>query len=244
MPLPRWREGASGGVFIPLVVEGALLGRLLGGLFGGATPLYPMLGVAAFLGAGYRTPLAAVIFVAEATGRAGFVVPGLIAAVVSQLVMGKRSVALDQLPSRSGNLEARLQLPVSTAVSTDAPTVAPETTADEFVREHVVAQHIFVAPVVDAAGQLAGVVDLADIEELPRERWSTTPVAELMHATSPGQLSWSLREAVAAMGAAEVDALPIVDDTGRYAGLLTIEVVIALSDLLGGNDEYGPPKND
>ena len=37
-----------------------------------------MIGVAAFLGAGYRVPLAAITFVAEATGRPGFVVPGLL----------------------------------------------------------------------------------------------------------------------------------------------------------------------
>lgn len=230
--------GGVGGIFIPLVVEGALLGRLVGGLFGGATSLYPMLGVAAFLGAGYRTPLAAVTFVAETTGRAGFVVPGLIAAVVSQLVMGKRSVAADQLPSRSGYLETRLRLPVSAAISTDAPTVSPETTAAEFVRNHVVAQHIFVAPVVDGAGRLAGLVDLASIEELARGEWESATVAGVMHAAQPGRLEWSLREAVVAMDAAGLDVLPIVDDHGTYVGLLTLDVVLALTDLLGPNDDY------
>jgi chloride channel protein, CIC family len=56
-------------------------------------------GAAAFLGAGYRVPLAAVVFVAEATGRPGFVVPGLLAAVVAELVMGRASVTTSQLPS-------------------------------------------------------------------------------------------------------------------------------------------------
>jgi CIC family chloride channel protein len=49
--------------------------------------------VAAFLGAGYRVPLAAVMFVAEATGRPGFIVPALLAAVADELVMGRSSVA-------------------------------------------------------------------------------------------------------------------------------------------------------
>jgi chloride channel protein, CIC family len=48
--------------------------------------------VAAFLGAGYGVPLAAVTFVAEATGRPGFVVPALLAAVAGELVMGRASV--------------------------------------------------------------------------------------------------------------------------------------------------------
>jgi CIC family chloride channel protein len=34
-----------------------------------------------------------VVFVAEFTGRPGFVVPGLIAAVVAQLVMGRASLS-------------------------------------------------------------------------------------------------------------------------------------------------------
>jgi CIC family chloride channel protein len=55
-----------------------------------------VIGAAAFLGAGYRVPLAAVVFVAEATGRPGFVVPGLLAAVVAELVMGRESVTAYQ----------------------------------------------------------------------------------------------------------------------------------------------------
>jgi CIC family chloride channel protein len=91
--------GGVGGLFIPLVIEGALVGRVVGGLFSSANQsLFPVLGIAAFLGAGYRVPLAAVVFVAEFTGRPGFVVPGLIAAVVAQLAMGRSSVTEYQRP--------------------------------------------------------------------------------------------------------------------------------------------------
>jgi H+/Cl- antiporter ClcA len=55
--------------------------------------LFVVVGVAAFLGAGYRVPLAAVMFVAESTGRPGFVVPGLLAAVVGELLMARSSVS-------------------------------------------------------------------------------------------------------------------------------------------------------
>ncbi|HSS10076.1 MAG TPA: chloride channel protein [Acidimicrobiales bacterium] len=92
--------GGAGGLFIPLVVQGTLLGRALSPLFGIADhTIAPVLGAAAFLGAGYRVPLAAVTFVAETTGKAGFVVPGLIAAVVAQLVVGRSSVTGYQQPS-------------------------------------------------------------------------------------------------------------------------------------------------
>ncbi len=84
--------GGAGGLFIPLVVAGALLGQAFQTVVGGATGLFPVIGVAAFLGAGYRVPLAAVMFVAEATGRPGFIVPALLAAVAGELVMGRSSV--------------------------------------------------------------------------------------------------------------------------------------------------------
>ena len=95
--------GGAGGLFIPLVIEGALLGRAVSGMFNSAasgSTFFPLIGVAAFLGAGYRVPLAAVVFTAEATGRAAFIVPGIIAAIVAQLFMGTASASQYQLPGR------------------------------------------------------------------------------------------------------------------------------------------------
>lgn len=92
-----------GGLFIPLVVAGALLGRIAVGIVDDAnTTLFVVVGVAAFLGAGYRVPLAAVMFVAETTGRPGFIVPGLLAAVAAMLVMGQDSVTTHQRGSQPG----------------------------------------------------------------------------------------------------------------------------------------------
>lgn len=89
--------GGVGGVFIPLVVGGALVGRAVGDLVNPLDPtLYVLLGVAAFLGAGYRVPLAAVMFVAETTGQPGFIVPALFAAVAAELVMGEQSITTFQ----------------------------------------------------------------------------------------------------------------------------------------------------
>ena len=95
--------GGVGGLFVPLVVGGALTGRLVGGAVHAVDEsLFTVVGVAAFLGAGYRVPLAAVMFVAETTGQPGFVVPGLLAAVAAELVMGTSSVTSYQMaPQRT-----------------------------------------------------------------------------------------------------------------------------------------------
>ncbi len=58
--------------------------------------LYAAVGMASFLAAGYKTPLAAVVFVAEATGGHAFIVPALIGAAVAYAVSGAASASGDQ----------------------------------------------------------------------------------------------------------------------------------------------------
>src|SRR5262249_34001716 len=94
--------GGVGGLFVPLVVAGALLGRMFGGVVGHDESLFLVVGTAAFLGAGYRVPLAAVMFVAETTGKPGFIVPGVIAAVVAELAVGRASGTTHQRAVRPG----------------------------------------------------------------------------------------------------------------------------------------------
>jgi chloride channel protein, CIC family len=95
--------GGVGGVFVPLVVGGALVGRGVGEVVHSERyTLYTLLGVAAFLGAGYRVPLAAVMFIAETTGRPSFVVPALFAAVAAELVMGGQSITRFQREAAAG----------------------------------------------------------------------------------------------------------------------------------------------
>lgn len=89
--------GGVGGLFIPLVVAGSLVGSVIGNIVDPAgITMFIVIGVAAFLGAGYRVPLAAVMFVAETTGRPSFIVPGLFAAVAAELMMGASSITAYQ----------------------------------------------------------------------------------------------------------------------------------------------------
>jgi CIC family chloride channel protein len=75
---------------------------MFGDVVGHNPSLFLVIGVAAFLGAGYRVPIAAITFVAEATGKAGFIVPALIAAVVAEVSVGGQSVTTHQLVARPG----------------------------------------------------------------------------------------------------------------------------------------------
>jgi CIC family chloride channel protein len=224
--------GGVGGTFVPLVVLGVLLGHLLGSALGGdAATLLPLVGMAAFLGAGYRTPIAAVMFVAESTGRPGFVVPGLIATAIAQLVMGRASVSAYQRPAQAGHLERRLDMPVTAAVTTGVYTCAPGTTVSELLHVDFVAARAESIPVV-SGGRYLGMVSLDDVADVPRERRDAVTAAELAAHEHPVVRSdATLRAAVAAMEASDVDRVPVVDD-GVLLGVVTTADIVGLDQVI------------
>lgn len=232
--------GGAGGLFIPLVVQGALLGSAVGGLFGDTdSTLFPLIGIAAFLGAGYRVPLAAVMFVAETTGRPGFIVPGLIAAVTAQLLMGRWSVSGNQVGSRLGHLERRFSMPIASALKTDVLTIPPEATAQEFFWNHVIGSRQQSVPVVDGADYV-GTVKIEALQQIPRDAWEETSIGDIMRTDVPAaHPDWLLRQAVEAMDSAAVDRLPVTDARGLFIGVVTMDEIIKLDDILDATGDEG-----
>lgn len=228
--------GGVGGLFIPLVIEGALLGRLVGGLVGeGSSTLFPVLGVAAFLGAGYHVPLAAVVFVAESTGRPGFVVPGLIAAAAAQLTIGPRSVSPYQRARRIGHLEGRLDLPITAVVRTDAATVPPDATVADVFDHHMLGVRLLSVPVVDGS-RFCGFVHLHDMTAVDRSAWAATSVGSLLQDDAPvADLRWTLGQALAALETGDDDRLAVVDGTA-YVGIVTMGEILKLEEILEATD--------
>ena len=230
--------GGVGGMFIPLAALGVVLGEFVGSAIGETdTALYPILGLAAFLGAGYRAPIAAVMFVAESTGGVGsFVVPALVAAAVSQVVAGPSSIADYQRARRLGHLERRFELPLTSILVTDVFTVPSDATVAEFVYVHVLGRRERIVPVVDG-GRFRGMARLEDISEIDRDLWEETTVGECMALDLPtGRPSWTLRDAVAAMDASRTDVLAVTDGDGHFIGVVTEDEILKLDEIL---DETG-----
>lgn len=229
--------GGVGGLFIPLVIAGALIGDAWSIAIGDETNLFPLIGIAAFLGAGYRTPLAGVVFVAEATGRPGFIVPGLIASVAAQLVMGDVSVSPYQHAGRRGHLEQRLALPISTAIRGDVLTVPPDATLREFYEQHLLLVRETSVAVLDGSEYL-GMVGSDDLRDHPPDTWSDLTVGEVLHADWPtARPSWNLEAATRAMDAADADVLPVLDDAGAFIGIVTHADIVRLDTILGATEQ-------
>ena len=229
-------SGGVGGVFIPLAVFGLIIGRMVGGwieLGPESLAFFPFIGVAAFLAAGYRTPLAAVMFVAESTGAPAFVVPALIAVAVSQVLIGSSSVSQYQRDSRTGHLERRLEMPVNSAMATDVPTVAADAPISEFVWGIALPRKQLEAAVVGPDRNFMGVIRLSDTREVDRNDWMTVTCGEVMETDiEPARPSWTLREVTEAMADADIELYPVVDSGGRVVGAVTENAIVKLVDFL------------
>ena len=222
-----------GGLFIPLATLGVIVGQFVGvALDAETTGLYATLGLAAFLGAGYRAPIAAVMFVAESTGAAAFVVPALVAAAVSQVVGGPSSVVDYQRSMRMGHLEQRFTLPLSSIITTDVLTVPPDATVSEFVYMHVLGRRERVVPVVSGSAYL-GMAQLSQLSTVSRDEWETTSVESMMTTDLPaGSPSWTVRDAVVAMEGADIEVLAVTDSSGNFIGVVTEDDIVRLGEIL------------
>jgi CIC family chloride channel protein len=226
--------GGVGGLFIPFVVEGALLGRAVGGLFRTAVSgshFFPLIGVSAFLGAGYRVPLAGVVFAAEASGRPGFIVPGLIASMVAQLFMGRASASPYQLAARAGHLERRFALPLAAAMRTDVAAMPPDATLHEFFSHHLLGNRERAVAVVDGVRYL-GVMRIEELQAVPEDRWASEEVGRHMRTDFPVVAPVALvRDALALMEEADVDLLPVVDGEA-FVGVVTTTEILKVDEIL------------
>ncbi len=228
--------GGVGGVFIPLAVFGLIVGRLVGGwieLGPESLAFFPFIGVAAFLAAGYRTPLAGVMFVAESTGAPLFVVPALVAVAVSQVLIGNASVSQFQRDSRTGHLERRLEMPVNSAMSTEVPTVKADAPLADFVWGVALPRKQLEAIVIGPEREFLGVIRLSDTRDVERNDWMSVTCGEVMTADiTPARPSWTLREVTEAMADAEIELYPVIDSGGRIAGVVTENAIVKLVDFL------------
>ncbi len=85
-------------MFVPLFLTGGGFGIAFAQtvVHSPSLALYAAVGMASFIAAAYKTPLAAVVFVAEATGGHAFIIPSLIGAAVAYAISGDASVSGDQ----------------------------------------------------------------------------------------------------------------------------------------------------
>lgn len=231
--------GGSGGVFTPTLFIGAALGGGLGVLGAGLVPeglvhphAWALVGMAGLVAGATRAPLTAVFMVFEMTDDPTYIIPLLIVTVVS-LVTARRltphGLYDGWLAQRGEHLAHGVDqaimdgITVGAVVDTTVATVAPGATLEELIAAASATPHA-VLPVVDEDGQFVGLASHHAIREalLARSSAESLLVAEdLVEPIEPLAPDRTLREALAAMNARGLDAAPVADASGRFAGLLS-----------------------
>ena len=173
--------GGVSALFVPLFLTGGALGTAFAQtiVHSPDTGLYAAVGMAAFISAGYKTPLAAAVFVAEATGAHAFIIPALIGAAVAYAISGDASASGDQRLHEGVKLQELTETPVSAVMQTHLTAAQAWMTVEDFVRTLSPHAHHDAFPVFEEH-RLLGVVTLWAVLHVPPEKWETTQIAELI----------------------------------------------------------------
>lgn len=174
---------AAGGVsamFVPLFLTGGSLGVAFAQsiVYSSSLELYAAVGMASFIAAGYKTPLAAVVFVAEATGGHAFIIPGLIGAAVAYTVSGDASASGDQRMHEGVRAQELTSIRVAEVMQQEVISVQASLTLREFT-EVLSPHHRHTTFPVFEGHQLLGVAAVWSLTKVSPQRWETTRVRDI-----------------------------------------------------------------
>jgi CIC family chloride channel protein len=205
--------GGVSAMFVPLFLCGGTLGVAFAQsvVHSPALELYAAVGMASFLAAGYKTPLAAVVFVAEATGGHAFIIPALIGAAIAYAVSGDASVSADQVLHERVKFQEMRDIPVCEVMREQVISVEASTSLSEFMAGLPPRSEHEAYPVFEGRKHV-GILRLAALARIPGDRWRTTPVREVADRDVP-----TLRE-----DAGILDAVPLLLGEAHHPLLLVI----------------------
>jgi len=236
---------ASGGVsaiFVPLL----LTGGCIGGAFAqsvvhtGTVDLYAAVGMAAFIAAGYKTPLTAVVFVAETTGGHSFIIPSLIGAAIAYAVSGEASVSGDQHLHELAKIDGLTNVHVREVMQKMVVSAQANATLREFV-ESVTAHHKHTVFPVQDGPRIVGLVSLAVLGSTPPEKWDSTRVGAIADL-SPTFVyeDCDLMEALRLLAREKPDPMLLVrDGNNKLVGIVTkTDILRAVENKRGDGAQY------
>jgi len=209
---------------VPLLLVGGALGNAYAQsvVHSPTHDLYAAVGMAAFIAAGYKTPLTAVVFVAETTGGHSYIIPSLIGAAVAYAISGEASVSGDQHLHETAKLADLSGMIVRDVLQPQVVFVQSNTTIREFIESVAVRHRHTIFPVYED-DKAIGTICVSDLSEVPPEQWADQTVGEFadrraIRVTDDCELSEALRLLVKEGGP---QMLLVADTSGALQGVLT-----------------------
>jgi CIC family chloride channel protein len=236
-------SGTSGGVLAPLLMMGGALGGLEAMFlpYEGAG-FWPLISMGAILGGTMRAPLTSIVFAFELTHDANVFLPLLVGSVVAHgftVLTLRRSILTEKVARRGYHLSREYAVDpleilfVREVMRTKVAVLPAASTLGEILHalrvDHRQKQRLL--PVVNAEGQLVGVVTRGDIDERMEQngdaalRW---PIGDLVRTSAvEAYPDEPLRVVVYRMVEKGCTRMPVLErNTRRFLGL------VSLNDLL------------
>jgi H+/Cl- antiporter ClcA len=169
-------SGTSGGVLAPLLIMGGAAGAILGRFLpGGDMPLWALVGMAAILGGTMRSPLTGAVFALELTHDINALPALLTAAIIAHtftVLLMKRSILTEKVArrgyhvSREYSVDPLERLDLREVMTQPVVTIPASLPVRELLRQYFqggAGRKHQGYPVVDAAGNLLGVVTRSNL---------------------------------------------------------------------------------
>lgn len=172
--------GGVSAMFVPLFLAGGAIGKAFAQslLHSPRGDLFAAVGMACFIAAGYKTPLAAVVFVAETSGSHSYIIPTLIGAAVAYAVSGEASASGDQRLHETARVSELSGLRVGDVMQRRVVSVQASATLRGFANSVAAHHRHAIFPVYEGA-QILGTVSVWELSKVPPERWDATLVRDI-----------------------------------------------------------------
>lgn len=172
--------GGVSAMFVPLFLCGGAIGKAFAQslLHSSRGDLFAAVGMACFIAAGYKTPLAAVVFVAETSGSHSYIIPTLIGAAVAYAVSGEASASGDQRLHQAARISELSGLRVAEVMQRHVVSVQASSTVRSFA-DSVAAHHRHAIFPVSEGAQIVGTVSVWELSKVAPERWERTLVRDI-----------------------------------------------------------------
>ncbi|MBX6313553.1 MAG: chloride channel protein, partial [Isosphaeraceae bacterium] len=242
-------SGGSGGLFAPTVFIGGMLGGAVGQgldlLIGQELDIEPaayvLVGMGGFFAATSKTPLAAILMVAEMTGSYNLLVPLMLACGLNMGLSRRWTLYREQVPSpidspaHQGDfvVDVLERLRVGqVGYRAEGLELMPESLSFDQVLRRVANSSETLYPVVDPSGRLTGIFSLRDV----RLALQGSNLGGLVVAADLGTRAIStvtpnddLNTALKRMTELNLDEIPVVapDDPTRLLGLFSRKTLVA-----------------
>ncbi len=231
--------GFLGGVFAPALFVGAMLGAAYGGLMQRLLPgmglisaSYAMVGMAAMLAATVHAPLMAILLLFEMTNDYHILLPLMFAVVVSlslsrwlqrhsiyTLALARKGIHIQH----GRDIEVLETISVGEVMQTSPPVLNEDVTLEE-AAEKFMQLRLHGLPVVNAQGNLVGMLTVQDLERAQSEGMDPhTPVSQVctrqLVVTYPDE---TIGAALRCMSVRDIGRLPVVSrqNPRQMVGLL------------------------